>query len=74
LGFSYLEGRGVARDDVLAHMWLTLSAENGYEHAPKVRDAVAQRLTPAQRARSRELVEAWRAKQAGKPRVVAPSN
>ena len=54
LGVMYMNGRGVPQDDVTAHMWLNLAASRSTgedrEQAAKLRDAVAERLTPEGRS------------------------
>ncbi|MDG2243887.1 MAG: tetratricopeptide repeat protein [Rhodospirillaceae bacterium] len=47
LGFMYRLGRGVIQDSVTAHMWFNIAASNGEEEAAGLRDAVAERMTPA---------------------------
>jgi TPR repeat protein len=48
LGVMYFEGHGVSQDYVTAHMWANIAAVNGSEIAPKLRNAIAERMTPAQ--------------------------
>jgi TPR repeat protein len=62
LGFMYHEGRGVPRDYVLAHMWLTLSALRGEPDAVTGRFTVARSMTPAQFAEAKKLAREWRPK------------
>ena len=61
LGFMYFLGRGVLQDYVQAHMWLNLSAAHGDKNAPKDRDRVARRMTPAQIAEAQRLAREWMA-------------
>ena len=60
LGLMYYKGHGVQQDFVRAHMWLNLSAASDDQDAGKVRDEIAERMTPAQIAEARRssLVEA----------------
>ena len=48
LGSMYGLGQGVLQDFVTAHMWANIAAVNGSEMAPKLRNAIAKRRTPAQ--------------------------
>jgi hypothetical protein len=59
LGLAYFEGRGVIRDDVLAYVWLRLSAALGDETAPAARDHVGRRLSAADLAWARDHAD-WR--------------
>ncbi len=62
LGVMYATGQGVAQDDVQAHLWHNLAAAQGKETARKARDAVAERMTPAQIVEALRLVREWRKK------------
>ena len=55
LGEMYLEGTGVPEDDVLAHMWWSLSASMGNDGAAERRDGVAGKMTPAQLQEAQQL-------------------
>jgi uncharacterized protein len=63
LGLMYDKGRGMRRDEVLAHMWLNLAAA----HAPKryreyylrIRDAVASKMTASQIVEAQQLALEW---------------
>ena len=59
LGVMYFEGHGVPLDYVRAHMWFNLSAAQGMSLAPKNRDIVAKRMTPAQIAEAQKLAREW---------------
>jgi S1-C subfamily serine protease len=64
LGLMYADGAGVSQDDVLAYMWLNLAAARSPQGeqrriSAQLRDEVAARLTPAQRARGQELARNW---------------
>ncbi|MDC1407149.1 sel1 repeat family protein [Candidatus Puniceispirillum sp.] len=48
LGQLYHNGRGVIQDYITAHMWANIAAVNGSEIAPKLRNAIAKEMTPAQ--------------------------
>ncbi len=58
----YFMGRGVPQDDVQAHMWLNLAAAPGHELARKIRDNLAEKMTPAQLADAQRLAREWKAK------------
>jgi hypothetical protein len=64
LGRLYSAGRGVPKDDVQAHMWFNLAAA-GFrvrllqDEAVKLRDQIASRLTPDQRAEAQRLAREW---------------
>ena len=60
LGRLYLQGLGVLQDYVEAHKWLNLAASRGEAAAQAERDALAERMTPAQVAEAQALARAWR--------------
>ena len=60
LGRLYLRGLGVLQDYVEAHKWLNLAASRGEAAAVDERDALAERMTPAQVAEAQALAQAWR--------------
>ena len=60
LGRLYLQGLGVLQDYVEAHKWLNLAASRGEAAAVAERDALAERMTPAQVAEAQSLAQAWR--------------
>ena len=51
---------GVIQDYVQAHKWLTLAASRGVAAAVQERDALAERMTPEERAAAQNLAKAWR--------------
>ena len=55
LGLLYMKGWGVPQDYVLGTMWINLAAASGLEHAAKLRDAAAGKLTPAQTNEAQQL-------------------
>ena len=62
-GKMYDDGRGVPQDNVTAYKWLNLAttyadASQREEYA-EARDAVAERLTPEQRAEGQKLAREW---------------
>ena len=48
LGVMYGMGQGIIRDNVYAHMWGNLAASNGNENGGKLRDFLAELMTPSQ--------------------------
>lgn len=60
LGRLYVRGLGVPQDYVEAHKWLNLAAARGDLDALKERDALAERMTPDERAEARKLARQWR--------------
>ena len=60
LGRLYLQGLGVLQDYVEAHKWLNLAASRGEAAAVAERDALAEKMTPAQVAEAQALARAWR--------------
>ncbi len=62
LGYMYLRGRGVARDDIQAHMWWSLAASQGNEASTVARKLVAAFMTPAQIAEAEKLAREWKPK------------
>ncbi len=62
LGAMYDKGHGVPQDFVLAHMWLNLAAAQGDSEAKKLRDELAEKMTPSQIAEAQRLAREWRPK------------
>ena len=63
LGLMYFDGKDVARDYVLAYMWLSIAAENGDKYGAEMRDNVAQDMTPYQIAKAQALARECAQKQ-----------
>ncbi len=63
LGAMYAEGQGVPQDFVRAHMWWDLAAAQGNEPARKLRDLLAEGMTPAQLTDAQRLAREWTPKQ-----------
>ena len=65
LGLMYLDGRGVPQDFVEAHKWYNLAAAraNGddREQRERLRDNLAEQMTPAQLAEAQKLAREWQA-------------
>lgn len=59
LASLYETGRGVAQDLVLAYMWSSLAAKQGFLGASKNRDQIAKKLTPAKLKLAKKLVHDW---------------
>lgn len=57
----HAEGIGVAADQVLAHVWYTLSAAQGDSEAIQAKARLGQKLTRRQLNRSRALAERYAA-------------
>src|SRR5215510_1422578 len=62
LGLMYARGQGVLQDFIQAHMWYNLSAAHGENRSAEARDALAQRMTPAQIAEAQRLAREWKPK------------
>jgi uncharacterized protein len=60
LGLSYRYGKGVAKNLVLAHMWLNPAAAQGLHDAALDRDLVEARMTPAQIAEAERMAREWK--------------
>ena len=60
LGRRYVQGLGVLQDYVEAHKWLNLAASRGEAAALKERDAVAEKMTPEERAEAQRRARVWR--------------
>ena len=60
LGLMYEKGKDVPQNDVEAVKWYDLAASQGNEDAIKVRDLIAQSMTPAQIAQAKELASKWK--------------
>ncbi len=64
LGFMYYKGRGVPQDYAQAHMWYNLAASKSppgedRDISVKIRDIVAERMTPAQISEAQKLAREW---------------
>ena len=69
LGVMFARGTGVPKDFIQAYLWLILAASQGpetglknNEAAVKLRDALAEVMSPAQIAEAQRLASAWRPK------------
>ncbi len=59
LGFMYAVGQGVPKDDVEAHMWLSLAAAKEDVIARITRDKLAELMTPAEISKAQRLAREW---------------
>ena len=55
LGVMYVNGTGVVKDDVYAHLWWSIAASSGDKGAIENRDIVAKQMTPAKIAEVEKL-------------------
>jgi uncharacterized protein len=62
LGAMYHNGEGVSQDFIRAHLWWSLAASQGLTEATKVRDALANLMTPKQIAKAQALAVKWKSK------------
>jgi TPR repeat protein len=60
LGAMYADGRGVPQNYAEAYKWYALSAAQGNADAVTFRDAIIDKMTPAQIAEGQRLAAAWR--------------
>lgn len=73
LGNRYVDGDGVARDNVLAYMWFSLAAERlttgeGYE-ARRMQQRLDPDMFRHQIAEAERLARIWKARQSGRERA-----
>lgn len=57
LGLMYANGQGVPQDYAEGYYWITLAAAQGNVHAVEAREYYAEKMTPAQMARAKELLD-----------------
>ena len=55
LGLMYGLGNGVLQDSVYAHMWANIASANGDENGGKLRDLIAEKMTPSQLEKAQDL-------------------
>jgi TPR repeat protein len=60
LGVCYLYGEGVAKDEVEAYKWISLSAAQGHADAKKALPTVERQLTSEQIADGQRLARAFK--------------
>jgi hypothetical protein len=66
LGALYATGQGVPQNDVTAYQWFDVAAAQGDPQAAEQRDALAQKMTPAQIAAAQKQSSEWLAGAAAK--------
>lgn len=59
LGLLYSTGMGVPLDYVMAHKWLNLAAQQGYEEAKRLRVELASEMTREEIAEAQRLARQW---------------
>jgi len=57
LGLLYANGQGIPQDYAEAYYWITLAAAQGNVHAVEAQDYYAEKMTPDQMARAKQLLE-----------------
>ena len=62
LGLLYAMGQGVSQDFVQAYMWYSLAVANGENEGAIIRDALVNRMTPAQIAEAQKRAREWKPK------------
>ncbi len=62
LGVMYDNGEGVPQDYKEAVRWYRLAATQGIELARKIRDLLAERMSPTQLAEAQRLAREWKPK------------
>ena len=51
----YEHGKGVAQDNIIAHVWYNLGSTNGAEPAREMRDELAARMTATDIAKAQAM-------------------
>ncbi len=64
LGLMYADGRGVPKDEQMAHFWALLASAQGNKNAEKLRDLMERYLSPVQRAAAQASARNWKPKTA----------
>ena len=59
LGQLFVKGLGAPQDYIEAHKWFNLAVSHGLEEAIAERDALAEKMTPAQIATAQERATLW---------------
>ena len=62
LGMLYNVGDGVSRDYVCAYMWYDLAAAGGDKAGAKLRDEIAEQMTPFQIRKAKKMAQEWKPK------------
>lgn len=71
LGAMYASGNGTPQNDVIAYFWFDRVARSGNPQAAELCRSLANRMTPAQRATTKELIEDWKRRHPAEPVVPA---
>ena len=58
LGVCYADGEGAPQDNAQAYKWIALAAVHGDKNAATFRDTLAKKLSPDQRSKAQQLVNA----------------
>ena len=58
LGVMYENGKGVAKDTVLAYMWFNIGAANGDEMGAKNRDLIVKQMTSQEIEKAKAMARA----------------
>jgi TPR repeat protein len=61
-GVKYARGEGVPRDYPLAYMWLLLAASQGNRPALKNIDSLAEKMSPEDIAKAKQMAREWKPK------------
>jgi TPR repeat protein len=59
----YLNGLGVSKDVVVAHLWFSLATDQGDEEAAMNLDMVEGQMSEDQIAEARGLLRAWKGRE-----------
>jgi TPR repeat protein len=59
LGMMYSVGRGVPVDLVTAHKWFNLAAMRGNGEATRLRQEIAEQMSPVEIAEAQRAARAW---------------
>ena len=63
LGVMYGISQGVLQDNIYAHMWANIASSNGDENGGKLRELVAEDMTPSQLEKAQDLARECVAKE-----------
>ena len=61
LGFCYITGEGVVKNDLEGYKWVLLAAAKGAKKAKENASIVERRLSPEQRAEAQRMATEWQA-------------
>ncbi len=60
LGWDYLNGVGLEKDNILAYAWLNLATSQGLETALKLRNETESKLSIAEKQEAQRLSSNWK--------------